>query len=54
MLEFLLKLLQISIIMLKKRVHPQQNKDVIISDQMLKFHQDIREKVSLKYAFKKK
>ena len=32
--------------------NPVWNKDVIISDTMLKFHQDIREKVSLKYNVK--
>ena len=31
-----------------------KNKDVIVSDNMLKFHQDIREKVSLKYNIKVK
>ena len=37
-------------IALKKIRDPIKNKDVITNDHMLKFHQDIREKISLKYS----
>ena len=52
--ERLVKNLQKAIIRLKIILNPIWNKDVIISDYMLKFHQDIREKVSLKYNVKVK
>ena len=45
---------QKAIIRLKRMRNPTWNKDVIVSDSMLKFHQDIREKVSLKYNVKVK
>ena len=45
---------QKAIIRLKRIRNPIWNKDVIISDSMLKFHQDIREKISLKYNVKVK
>lgn len=47
--ERFVKHLQKAIIHLKIILNPIWNKDVVISDSMLKFHQDIREKVSLKY-----
>ena len=50
--EWIVKHLQKAIIRLKRIRNPVWNKDVIISDSMLKFHQDIREKVSLKYNVK--
>lgn len=52
--EWVVKYIQKPIICLKKMRNPVWNKDVIISDTMLKFHQDIREKVSLKYNVKVK
>ena len=52
--ERFIKYLQKAIIRLKIILNPIWNKDVIISDSMLKFHQDIREKVSLKYNLKVK
>ena len=52
--ESLVKHLQKAIIRLKRIRNPVWNKDVIISDTMLKFHQDIREKISLKYNIKVK
>ena len=52
--ELIVKYLQKAIIHLKIILNPIWNKDVIISDTMLKFHQDIREKVSLKYNLKTK
>lgn len=52
--EQTVKLIQKAIINLKRIRNPAWNKDVIISDSMLKFHQDIREKVSLKYNIKVK
>ena len=52
--ERLVKNLQKAIIRIKIILKPEQNKDVIVSDSMLKFHQDIREKVSLKYNVKVK
>ncbi len=52
--EQIVKLIQKAIIRLKIMINPVWNKDVIISDTMLKFHQDIREKVSLKYNIKVK
>ena len=52
--EALLKCIQKAIIHLKISLNPVWNKDVIISNTMLKFHQDIREKVSLKYNLKVK
>jgi hypothetical protein len=48
--EVIVKYLQLFIIRLKILRNPERNKDVIISDKMLKFHQDIREKISLKYS----
>jgi hypothetical protein len=48
--ERILKYLQLFIIRLKILRNPERNKDVIINDQMLKFHQDIRKKISLKYS----
>jgi len=50
--EWTVKYTQKTIIRLKRIRNPIWNKDVIISDTMLKFHQDIREKVSLKYNVK--
>lgn len=52
--ERLIKHIQKAIIRLKRIRNPVWNKDVIISDTMLKFHQDIREKISLKYNIKVK
>ena len=52
--ERIVKHIQKAIIRLKRIWNPVWNKDVIISDSMLKFHQDIREKVSLKYNLKVK
>ena len=52
--EWIVKHFQKAIICLKRIRNPVWNKDVIISDTMLKFHQDIREKVSLKYNVKVK
>lgn len=52
--EWTVKHIQKAIIRLKIILNPIWNKDVIISDSMLKFHQDIREKVSLKYNIKVK
>ena len=52
--ETLVKSIQKAIIRLKISLNPIWNKDVITSDTMLKFHQDIREKVSLKYNLKVK
>ena len=52
--ETLMRCIQRAIIHLKITLNPIWNKDVIISDSMLKFHQDIREKVSLKYNLKVK
>ena len=50
--EWIVKHTQKAIIRLKRIRNPVWNKDVIVSDTMLKFHQDIREKVSLKYNVK--
>jgi hypothetical protein len=50
--EWIVKHIQKTIIHIKRIWNPIWNKDVIISDTMLKFHQDIREKVSLKYNVK--
>lgn len=52
--ERIIKHIQRAIIRLKRILNPVLNKDVIISDSMLKFHQDIREKISLKYNVKVK
>jgi len=52
--EWILKHIQKAIIRFKIMLNPIWNKDVIISDTMLKFHQDIREKISLKYNVKVK
>ena len=52
--EWIVKHVQKAIIHIKRIRNPIWNKDVIISDTMLKFHQDIREKVSLKYNVKVK
>jgi len=52
--EWRVKHTQKAIIRLKRIRNPVWNKDVIVSDTMLKFHQDIREKVSLKYNVKVK
>ena len=52
--ERIVKYIQKAIIHLKRIWNPIWNKDVIVSDSMLKFHQDIREKVSLKYNVKVK
>ena len=54
MFEVIIKYIQKAIINLKIMLNPIWNKDVITSDTMLKFHQDIREKVSLKYNLKTK
>ena len=54
MFEFVIKQIQKAIINIKIKLHPDQNKDVIVSDTMLKFHQDIREKISLLYSVKVK
>ena len=53
-IELVLKILQLAIISLKRLRNPHKNRGVIVNNQMLKFHQDIREKVSLKYAVMKK
>jgi hypothetical protein len=50
--EEIIKMFQKIIIALKKFRDPIKNKDVITNDHMLKFHQDIREKISLKYNIK--
>ena len=52
--ERIVKYIQKAIIHLKRIWNPIWNKDVIVSDSMLKFHQDIREKISLKYNVKVK
>jgi len=52
--ERIVKHTQNTIIRLKRIRNPIWNKDVIVSDTMLKFHQDIREKISLKYNVKVK
>ena len=52
--ERIVKHTQKTIIHLKRIRNPVWNKDVIVSDSMLKFHQDIREKISLKYNVKVK
>ena len=52
--EWIVKHVQKAIIHIKRIRNPIWNKDVIISDTMLKFHQDIREKISLKYNLKVK
>jgi len=52
--EWTVKHIQKPIINLKRIRNPIWNKDVIVSNTMLKFHQDIREKVSLKYNVKVK
>ena len=52
--EWIVRHLQKAIIRLKRIRNPIWNKDVIVSDTMLKFHQDIREKISLKYNVKVK
>lgn len=52
--EWVVKYTQKAVIRLKRIRDPVWNKDVIISDSMLKFHQDIREKISLKYNVKVK
>ena len=52
--EWTIKHIQKSIIRIKRIRNPIWNKDVIVTDSMLKFHQDIREKVSLKYNVKVK
>ena len=52
--EWIVKHIQKAIIRIKRIRNPFWNKDVIVSDNMLKFHQDIREKVSLKYNVKVK
>ena len=52
--ERIVKHIQKAIIRIKRIRNPVWNKDVIVSDSMLRFHQDIREKVSLKYNVKVK
>jgi len=52
--EWTIKHIQKSIIRIKRIRNPIWNKDVIVTDSMLKFHQDVREKVSLKYNIKVK
>ena len=52
--EQIVKIIQKIIIRIKISKNPELNKDVIISDSMLKFHQDLREKISLKYNLKVK
>ena len=52
--EWIVKHTQKAIIRVKRMRNSIWNKDVIISDTMLKFHQDIREKISLKYNVKVK
>ena len=52
--EKIFKFIQKFIIRIKKIRNPELNKDIIISDSMLKFHKDIREKISLKYNIKVK
>lgn len=53
-IEFIFKYIQLFIIFLKRLRQPHQNRDVITTDQMLKFHKDIRAKVSLKYSVYRK
>ena len=50
--EYTIKIIQLLIIKLKILINPIWNKDVITTDTMLKFHKDIREKISLKYSIK--
>ena len=50
--ERIIKIIQMLNIKLKIAINPMKNKDVIINDSMLKFHKDIREKISLKYSIK--
>lgn len=50
--EYTIKIIQLLIIKLKILINPIWNKDVITTDTMLKFHKDIREKISLKYNIK--
>ena len=50
--EQFIKYIQKFIINIKIFLNPTWNKDVITSDSMLKFHKDIREKISLKYNLK--
>lgn len=52
--EFIVRIIQKLIIHTKILINPEKNKDVIINDGMLKFHQDIREKISLMYNIKVK
>lgn len=52
--EFIAKIIQKPIINIKRAIYPEKNKDVITNDWMLKFHQDIREKISLLYNVKVK
>ena len=52
--ELIFKSIQKLIIKLKIQFNPEKNKDVIISNSMLKFHQDVREKISLLYNIKTK
>ena len=50
--EKIIKYIQKAIIQLKRMRNPILNKDVIVTDTMLKFHHDLREKISLKYNVK--
>lgn len=52
--ERIIRVIQKSIIKIKIFLNPIKNKDVIISDSMLKFHLDIREKITLLYNMKTK
>ena len=52
--EYIVKIIQKSLINIKRSKNPELNKDVIISDSMLKFHKDIREKIAIKYNIKVK
>lgn len=52
--ECIVKIIQKSLINIKRSIHPELNKDVIISDSMLKFHKDIREKIAIKYSINTK
>lgn len=53
-IEGTLKYLQLFIINTKRIFAAERNKDVIVNDSMLKFHQDIRQKIHLLYTMKTK
>lgn len=54
LVEFILKIIQLFVIFLKKIWNWRKNRDVITNKKMLKFHHDVRKKVALKYAVVKK